>query len=177
MTKKINSKKNSYIIISIILIILCIITFLFFKNRFSNNEISNANKENQYTAEKSSTSQNTEKNNNQSSSNSSNTSSQNVQQSTQNTEKSPQNPEQPSENTYSNPPESTSPPLETQIASFSTKIYTKDNARQNNMQITASRLNGKIIKNGETFSFCKTLGPSSTKNGYQEADIFDNARK
>ena len=39
------------------------------------------------------------------------------------------------------------------------------------MQITASRLNGKIIKNGETFSFCKTLGPSSTKNGYQEADI------
>lgn len=45
------------------------------------------------------------------------------------------------------------------------------------MQITASRLNGKIIKNGETFSFCKTLGPSSTKNGYQEADIFDNARK
>ena len=47
MTKKINSKKNSYIIISIILIILCIITFLFFKNRFSNNEISNANKENQ----------------------------------------------------------------------------------------------------------------------------------
>ena len=177
MTKKINSKKNSYIIISIILIILCIITFLFFKNRFSKNEISNANKENQYTAEKSSTSQNTEKNNNQSSGNNSNTSSQNVQQSTQNTEKSPQNPEQPSENTYSNPPESTSPPLETQIASFSTKIYTKDNARQNNMQITASRLNGKIIKNGETFSFCKTLGPSSTKNGYQEADIFDNARK
>lgn len=151
MTKKINSKKNSYIIISIILIILCIITFLFFKNRFSNNEISNANKENQYTAEKSSTSQNTEK--------------------------SPQNTEQPSENTYSNPPESTSPQLESQIASFSTKIYTKDNARQNNMQITASRLNGKIIKNGETFSFCKTLGPSSTKNGYQEADIFDNARK
>ena len=114
----------------------------------------------------------------------SNTSSQNVQQSTQNTEKftqntekSPQNTEQPSENTYSNPPESTSPQLESQIASFSTKIYTKDNARQNNMQITASRLNGKIIKNGETFSFCKTLGPSSTKNGYQEADIFDNARK
>ena len=43
--------------------------------------------------------------------------------------------------------------------------------------VDAIPLNGKIIKNGETFSFCKTLGPSSTKNGYQEADIFDNARK
>ncbi len=24
------------------------------------------------------------------------------------------------------------------------------------------------------FSFCNTLGPSSSKNGYKEADIFDN---
>ena len=42
------------------------------------------------------------------------------------------------------------------------------------MNITASRLNGHIVKNGETFSFCNTLGPSSSANGYQEADIYDN---
>ena len=41
------------------------------------------------------------------------------------------------------------------------------------MELTASRLNGHIVKNGETFSFCNTLGPSSSKTGYQEADIFD----
>ena len=65
-------------------------------------------------------------------------------------------------------------PPERQIATFSTKIYTKDSSRQNNMNITASRLNGHIVKNGETFSFCNTLGPSSSANGYQEADIYDN---
>ena len=65
-------------------------------------------------------------------------------------------------------------PQEKQIATFSTKIYTKDSSRQNNMNITASRLNGHIVKNGETFSFCNTLGPSSSANGYKEADIYDN---
>lgn len=65
-------------------------------------------------------------------------------------------------------------PQEKQIATFSTKIYTHDSSRQNNMNITASRLNGHIVKNGEIFSFCNTLGPSSSKNGYQEADVYDN---
>ena len=160
MTKKNNSKKNSYII-SIILIILCIITFLFFKNKFSNNKISNVNKENQYTAEKASTSEsekNENSNNTQSNSNTSDPSNSNTSTNTTNTQEQPSTPQH----------------TETQIATFSTKIYTKDEARQNNMQITASRLNGKIIKNGETFSFCNTLGPSSSKNGYKEADIFDN---
>ena len=51
---------------------------------------------------------------------------------------------------------------EEEISSFTTKIYTKDSARQNNVAITCSSLNGTIIKNGSTFSFCN-----------QEADIFD----
>ena len=62
---------------------------------------------------------------------------------------------------------------EEEISSFSTKIYTKDSARQNNVSITCSSLNGTIIKNGTTFSFCNTLGPSTSAKGYQEADIFD----
>lgn len=62
---------------------------------------------------------------------------------------------------------------EEEISSFTTKIYTKDSARQNNVAITCSFLNGTIIKNGSTFSFCKTLGPSTSAKGYQEADIFD----
>lgn len=74
----------------------------------------------------------------------------------------------------SNSVDSATPPPETQVAVFSTKIYTKEAARQNNMNITVSKLNGHVVKNGETFSFCDTLGPSSSDEGYQKADIFDN---
>lgn len=65
------------------------------------------------------------------------------------------------------------PTIEEQIATFSTKIYTKDSARQNNISITCNTLNETIVKNGSTFSFCNTVGASSTSKGYQKADIFD----
>lgn len=68
-------------------------------------------------------------------------------------------------------------PIEEQIATFSTKIYSQDPARQNNINITCSTLNNTIVKNGETFSFCNTVGPSTTSKGYQKADIFDNDGK
>ena len=66
-----------------------------------------------------------------------------------------------------------SPTTEEQIATFSTKIYNKDSARQNNISITCNTLNETIVKNGSTFSFCQTVGESSTSKGYQKADIFD----
>lgn len=59
------------------------------------------------------------------------------------------------------------------ISSFSTKIYTRDSSRQNNISITCSTLNETIVSNGSTFSFCNTIGPSTSSKGYQEADIFD----
>lgn len=73
---------------------------------------------------------------------------------------------------------STNPAPNTQIqeeilSTFSTKIYSTDASRQNNISITCSVLNGTTVKNGETFSFCNTVGPSSTAKGYQKADIFD----
>lgn len=60
------------------------------------------------------------------------------------------------------------------ISSFSTKIYTKESERQNNISITCSKLNGTVVKNGSTFSFCNTIGPATSAKGYQEADIFDS---
>lgn len=63
--------------------------------------------------------------------------------------------------------------IEEQIATFSTKIYSKDEARQNNVSITCNTLNETIVENGSTFSFCGTVGQSSSSKGYQEADIFD----
>lgn len=65
------------------------------------------------------------------------------------------------------------PPVEEQIATFSTKIYSNDSARQNNISITCNTLNGTIVQNGATFSFCTTVGQASSSKGYQKADIFD----
>lgn len=63
---------------------------------------------------------------------------------------------------------------ERQLSTFSTKIYSKDPARQNNIKITCNSLNGTTVKNGDTFSFCSTVGKATSAKGYQEADIYDN---
>ena len=161
-----NKKQNSiwYIITIIALLIICTLAFYFFRNKFSKS------KESEYQTEKISTnqqSQTTNQSNEQQNSYTNNSRTEEQQNTDQNTTNPPEN--QNKENQ-----QQITKPKETQIATFTTKIYTKEEARQNNMQITASRLNGKIVKNGSTFSFCNTLGPSSSKNGYQEADIFDN---
>lgn len=67
-------------------------------------------------------------------------------------------------------------PIEKQIAKFTTKIYTKDSGRQNNIRITCSTLNNTLVKNGETFSFCNTVGKATTSKGYEKADVFDSKR-
>ena len=61
---------------------------------------------------------------------------------------------------------------EKEISSFSTKIYTKEDDRQNNISVACSSLNGTTVKNGDTFSFTKTLGKTSTSKGYEKADVF-----
>lgn len=70
--------------------------------------------------------------------------------------------------------DNTSKTIEEQLSAFSTKIYSNDSNRTKNMQITSTTLNGTIVKNGETFSFCNTVGPATSSKGYLEADIFDN---
>ena len=63
---------------------------------------------------------------------------------------------------------------ETEIASFTTKIYTKDSGRQNNLTLACSSLNDTTIENGKTFSFSKTVGRATSTKGYQKADVFRN---
>ena len=81
------------------------------------------------------------------------------------------------ENQESNQPKSHVPTENEEISSFSTKIYTKDSSRQNNITITCSTLNDTDIANGETFSFCNTVGRASPSRGYTKADIFTNGKK
>ena len=63
---------------------------------------------------------------------------------------------------------------ETEIASFTTKIYTKESGRQNNISIACSTLNDTTIENGKTFSFSKTVGRATSSKGYKKADVFRN---
>lgn len=71
-------------------------------------------------------------------------------------------------------PETTPTPIEENISEFSTKIYsTKDTARQTNLEITSSKLNGTIVEKGKTFSFTDTVGKATPEEGYKEADIYD----
>ncbi len=63
---------------------------------------------------------------------------------------------------------------EVEIASFSTKIYTKDSDRQNNISIACSILNDTIVEKKSEFSFCNTVGKATSSKGYEKADVFQN---
>lgn len=95
-----------------------------------------------------------------------------------------QNSEAPSDNSSraqntsnENNSEQSASPIETEIASFTTKIYTKDSDRQNNISITCSSLNDTTIENGQTFSFCNTVGKATASKGYKKADVFKDGEK
>lgn len=64
--------------------------------------------------------------------------------------------------------------VEEELFLYKTKIYTKTEARQNNVQLACNQLNNTIVSPGNTFSFCDTLGPAKPENGYQKADTFES---
>lgn len=66
---------------------------------------------------------------------------------------------------------------ETEIAYFSTNIYDKDENRVYNIGLAIEKINGKIIKKGEVFSFNDTVGAMGEKQGYKKAVGFDSNGK
>lgn len=52
-------------------------------------------------------------------------------------------------------------PTYTEVSSFTTKIYDKDSARQNNVQITCNTLNNTEVLPGATFSFTSIIRKSN----------------
>ena len=73
--------------------------------------------------------------------------------------------------------EETPEPIETEIATYTTKIRTKDPERQNNITIACSTLNDTIVESGKTFSFCDTLGKATRDKGYKKASVFKNGKE
>jgi hypothetical protein len=113
---------------------------------------------------------NTEEINNTSSGENNNTPENTTSEESDNTSENKNSNETVNTNSNSN---SSSVPVEKTLATFSTKIYSKDSARQNNIKITCNSLNNTTVKNGSTFSFCNTVGQATSAKGYQKADIFD----
>ena len=149
------NNKNWIILIVVIVILIGCAVFFFFKNNSTSDE--NNQENNSYEANRTSATSNTNEDTNS------------------NENKNPASVNTINTTPPSTPQPSTHPqPKEEQISSFSTKIYSSDSARQNNISITCRSLNGTIVKNGASFSFCNTVGPSTTSKGYQKADIFDN---
>ena len=148
----INLKNKLWILLIFIIIIGIGIGIYFFTNNKSKNN---------YTASKSSVNQqNHNENNTENNSNSSNSNQNNFANKSNTTEI--------TQNATDNEQKK-----EEKLTSFSTRIYNKDSARQNNISITCNSLNGTVINNGSTFSFCNTVGPATSSKGYQKADIFD----
>lgn len=133
----------------IFLIIFIIIAFAgFMLIRYKNN--SNNNSSN-YSGVKISAEQNTQENNNQNKNELANTTNTNTQNDTK--------------------------PKETELASCSTPIIIDDNNRDKNLKITADKISGTIVKNGEEFSFNDTVGNPTEEKGYEKAGAFSNGKK
>lgn len=158
-------KNNKIWIIVAIILILCIGIgiYFFFKNK-------NMNSSN-YSAERTSTNQDFSANN---TSVNNNIVSNSQINNTENFEQNSLMENKANEENVQNNIQNIEPKKDELISSFSTKIYTKESERQNNISITCSKLNGTVVKNGGIFSFCNTIGPATSAKGYQEADIFDN---
>lgn len=158
-------KNNKIWIIVAIILILCIGIgiYFFFKNKYTNSS--------NYSAEMASTNQDFSANN---TSVNNNIVSNSQINNTENFEQNSLMENKANEENEQNNIQNIEPKKDELISSFSTKIYTKESERQNNISITCSKLNGTVVKNGNTFSFCNTIGPATSAKGYQEADIFDN---
>ncbi len=60
------------------------------------------------------------------------------------------------------------------LASFSTYYSVSSNNRKQNIKIATEKINGKILRSGEEFSFNKTVGERTEKNGFLSATVIEN---
>jgi vancomycin resistance protein YoaR len=74
----------------------------------------------------------------------------------------------------------TSPDMRTTselLGTFSTKFAAWRKNRSSNIKKASDKINSVVVKPGEVFSYNKTVGPTSRKNGYKLATIFIKGEK
>ena len=63
------------------------------------------------------------------------------------------------------------------ISKFSTKLPKDTKARYSNIDLACDTLNNTVVKSGETFSLCNTLGCPTEEKGYRKAKAFTSGGK
>ncbi|MCL2699800.1 MAG: VanW family protein, partial [Defluviitaleaceae bacterium] len=67
-------------------------------------------------------------------------------------------------------------PVQVKLSEFSTEISEGDAAREGNIKLSSSTINGTVIKPGEVFSFNEAVGPTKKETGFRLARIFIKGR-
>lgn len=61
-------------------------------------------------------------------------------------------------------------------AEFSTEYKNSISARKSNIELAVKKINGTILKDGESFSFNKIVGERSEQNGFLKAVVIENGK-
>lgn len=62
------------------------------------------------------------------------------------------------------------------LATFKTEYAASNVDRSTNLQVAASKINGKILMPGEVFSYNKEVGERTFANGFKEAHVFSGGK-
>jgi len=62
------------------------------------------------------------------------------------------------------------------LSQYDTPYDVTNQNKKNNLEIAMNKINGIILRPGETFSYNKTLGARTIENGYKEAPIYSNGK-
>ena len=63
-----------------------------------------------------------------------------------------------------------------QLSTFTTRYDASDRDRSTNLRLACEKINGTVIKPGETFSYNATLGPRTSAAGYKNAKVYENGQ-
>ena len=67
-------------------------------------------------------------------------------------------------------------PKETELSVFSTPLKSGGAGRITNIKLTCGKINELVLKQGESFSFNQIVGPCTSEEGYQKAEIYVNKK-
>ena len=65
---------------------------------------------------------------------------------------------------------------ENELTTFSTPLKSGVQNRITNIKLTCAKINERVLKNGESFSFNQIVGPCTAEEGYKEAEIYVNKK-
>lgn len=175
-----NDKGEKIVLVIVCIIITCVILYLLYnvfisKKSLLSNTYENSNNENKENNQTKTNTDNTKAENKNKSENDSNkNTTENIDKTTEQKQVKTGDAKVPE-----TPPATQKVPekKEEVIATYSTTIYDKDANRVSNITLANSKLNGKVIKNGEEFSYNNTIGPMNEQQGFKKALGFDSKGK